>query len=309
MMVVAGEALIDLVLAADGTLTPKLGGGPFNVARTIARLGGDVSFLGAVSTDRFGQQFARQLDLDGVSPVATVRTDAPTTLAVAELDDHGSATYHFYFDGTSAPSLSSVPTAARTCDALHVGTLGLVLEPMATTLVDLVAGLDPEVLVMTDPNCRARAIRDREAYLARLAQVHTRAHVVKVSTDDAEFMAPGRSALDLAGDLVAGGVRAVLVTGGSEAAWVVSPHGATPVPTVAVRVADTIGAGDSFGGAFLAWWRAAGLGIADLDDHAALVAATAAAQQVAAITCSRVGADPPRRGDLPAEWSRWPNTL
>jgi fructokinase len=305
MMVVAGEALIDLVLAADGSLTPKLGGGPFNVARTIARLGGDVSFLGAVSTDRFGQQFARQLELDGVSPAATVRTDAPTTLAVAEIDDHGSATYRFYLDGTSAPSLDAVPAAARACEALHVGTLGLVLEPMATTLVDLVDSLPDDVLVMTDPNCRARVIPDRDAYLARLAHVHRRAQVVKISTDDAEFMAPGRSALDLAADLVADGIRAVLVTGGSEAAWVVSPQGATSVPTVPIRVADTIGAGDSFGGAFLAWWRAAGLGIAELAQHDALVAATAAAQQVAAITCSRVGADPPHRADLPAEWGHW----
>ena len=305
MMVVAGEALIDLVLAADGSLTPKLGGGPFNVARTVARLGGQVSFLGAVSTDRFGQQFVHQLEVDGVSLAATVRTDAPTTLAVAEIDDHGSATYRFYIDGTSAPALAEVPAAARSCEALHVGTLGLVLEPMATTLAGLVDQLGPDVLVMTDPNCRERVIHDRDAYLARLAHVHTRAHVVKISTDDAEFMAPGRSALDLAGDLVADGIRVVLVTGGSEAAWVVSPHGATAVPTLPIRVADTIGAGDSFGGAFLAWWRAAGLGIAELDQHDALVAATAAAQQVAAITCSRVGADPPHRSDLPAEWGRW----
>lgn len=305
MMVVAGEALIDLVLAADGSLTPKLGGGPFNVARTIARLGGDVTFLGALSTDRFGDRFAQQLLDDGVSPAATVRTDAPTTLAVAEIDDHGSATYRFYLAGTSAPSLAEVPPAARACEAFHVGTLGLVLEPMATTLVGLVHSLPDDVLVMTDPNCRDRVIHDRDAYLARLADVHTRTHVVKISTDDAEYLAPGVPAVDLAGELVAAGVRAVLVTGGSEAAWVVSAFGVTKVPTVSVEVADTIGAGDSFGGAFLAWWRAAGFGIAELANHDALVAATAAAQQVAAITCSRVGADPPHRSDLPAEWGRW----
>eukprot|EP01041_Mallomonas_annulata_P030669 gene30669-52848_t len=67
-MVVAGEALIDLVIRTNGSVTAALGGGPFNVARTIARLGGEVGFLGSVSDDRFGSMLAAQLLADGVSP-------------------------------------------------------------------------------------------------------------------------------------------------------------------------------------------------------------------------------------------------
>jgi fructokinase len=301
-MVVAGEALIDLVIRTDGSVTAALGGGPFNVARTIARLGGEVGFLGSVSDDRFGSMLAAQLLADGVSPAATVRCDLPTTLAAAELDDHGSATYRFYLADTSAPALTTVPSAVRAADTLHVGTLGLVLEPMASTLVGLLGELSPDVLVMTDPNCRARVIPDREAYLARLAEVYAHSHIVKVSTDDAEYLSPGTEPLAVAEAIVASGVRVVLLTAGKEATWIVTADEATPLATSTVQVADTIGAGDSFCGGFLTWWRGNDLGVAELTDHALVVQAAQAAQVVSAFTVTQVGANPPRRDQLDASW-------
>lgn len=301
-MVVAGEALIDLVIRTDGSVTAALGGGPFNVARTIARLGGEVGFLGSVSDDRFGSMLAAQLLADGVSPAATVRCELPTTLAAAELDDHGSATYRFYFTDTSAPALTEVPAVVRAADTLHVGTLGLVLEPMASTLVAFLGELSPDVLVMTDPNCRARVIPDRDAYLSRLAQVYAHSHVVKISTDDAEYLAPDTDPVELARSIVAAGVRVVLLTAGKDATWVVTADEATALPTPLVQVADTIGAGDSFCGGFLTWWRGNGFGVDELADHALLVQAARAAQAVSAFTVTQVGANPPRRDQLDASW-------
>lgn len=303
-VVVAGEALVDLVIGVDGAVTAALGGGPFNVARTIARLGGDVAFLGTLSDDRFGARLRARLVDDGVSPDAIVSTTNPTTLAAAELDAGGAATYRFYLDGTSAPALQAVPALGTAPSAVHVGTLGLVLEPMATTLTRFVLDLPDDVLVMVDPNCRARVIADRDAYLRRLAQVHRRAHVVKISTDDAEYLDPRASPVAVARRLVDDGVRAVLLTGGSEAAWAITSTGETAVPTMPTTVVDTIGAGDSFGGAFLTWWLAQGMGIDDLASHDVVVAAVTAAQQVAAITCARAGAEPPWRHELPDTWGR-----
>jgi fructokinase len=306
VIVVAGEALIDLVLAVDGSVTAQLGGGPFNVARTIGRLGGAVTFLGAVSYDRFGTRLYERLLADGVDTSATVRNDRPTTLAAAELDSSGAATYRFYLVGTSAPALDHVPALAEQPSAVHMGTLGLVLEPMASTLLDHLESLAPSTLVMLDPNCRVRVIDDRDRYVATMQRAYGRSHVVKISTDDAQYLAPALQPIALARELVAGGVGVVLLTAGGDGTWVVSPDAETKVPTAPITVADTIGAGDSFGGAFLAWWIGNGLGVEGLTDHALVVAATSAAQAVAAFTCQQVGAEPPWRTDLPTTWGDRP---
>ena len=78
MIVVAGEALVDLVIDTEGSVRARLGGGPYNVARTIGRLGHPVTFLGAISDDRFGNLLFAQLAADGVGSGATVRTTLPT---------------------------------------------------------------------------------------------------------------------------------------------------------------------------------------------------------------------------------------
>lgn len=306
MIVVAGEALVDLVQSLDGSVTAQLGGGPFNVARTIGRLNGSVTFLGAISNDRFGQRLLRRLIDDGVQTDGTTLTDAPTTLASAELDADGAAAYRFYIAGTSAPSLDRVPEGVEAPTAVHLGTLGLVLEPMASTLLRYLDQLPAPTLVMLDPNCRPSVIDDRSAYVRRLDHAYQNAHVVKISTDDAEYLAPNTSPVDTARAMLRAGVRVVLVTAGSEGTTVVTSTGQTTVPAVPTVVVDTIGAGDSFGGGFLAWWVANGLGVDDLHVHATVVAAVDAAQQVAAFTCRQVGAEPPRRAELPSDWdSAW----
>src|SRR3954452_11106925 len=142
VIVVAGEALIDLIVHPDGHLAAVPGGGPFNTSRAIARLGGDVAFLGRLSEDRFGEQLRGALMADGVALSFTETTDAPTTLAVAELDARGAATYRFHTADTSVPGLSSAAIERALVSApaaLHVGTLGLVLEPIASGLARAVA--------------------------------------------------------------------------------------------------------------------------------------------------------------------------
>ena len=304
MIVVAGEALVDLVIAPSGAVTAKLGGGPYNAARTIGRLGGQVTFLGSLSVDRFGNQLFDHLVADGVGNEAIVRCDLPTTLAAAELDDHGGATYRFYLQGTAAPALDHVPAAVAAPAAVHAGTLGLVLEPLATTVEHYLAQLPSSTLVFLDPNCRPRVVADRDAYQARLERLYLRADVVKLSTEDIEYLTPGSDPLAYATALLGAGPTVVLVTDGGAGAWAVTAHDETMVPVRPVEVADTIGVGDSFGGAFLAWWLDHGFGRTELHDHAAVVEAVDAAQEVAGVTCSRVGAEPPRRTELSARWQR-----
>ena len=105
MITVTGEALIDLVIDGDGCPRPRPGGGPFNTARTIGRLGLAPAFLGRLSADSFGHQLRARLDQDGVQLAVSQPADAPTTLAVVDLDVAGAPRYRFYLAGTSAGAL------------------------------------------------------------------------------------------------------------------------------------------------------------------------------------------------------------
>jgi fructokinase len=305
VIVVGGEALIDLILHPDGTLAAIPGGGPYNTARTIGRLGLPVAFAGGLSTDRFGQQLHAVLAADGVDDGLAVRTATPTTLAVAELDADGAATYRFYLDGTSALAFDTSalpPPSGTVVTAVHVGTLGLVLEPLASAMEALVDRAPDDAIVMVDPNCRPTATPDRAAYLARVDRLLRRADVVKVSGEDLAFLRPGRAPSDAVANLLDAGPGVVLWTDGAEPVRVVTRRGQTAVVPPTVAVVDTVGAGDAFGGGFLAAWVGSGRGRADVQSDEALLDAAHRAVRVAAFTCTRAGAEPPTAADL-AAWN------
>ena len=304
MITVVGEALVDLVVAPDGSVTATLGGAPYNAARAAARLGARTRFAGALSTDRFGTLLAARLTTDGVDTTCGRRTERPTTLAAAELDEHGSATYHFYTAGTSAPDLPSDALRELPADPMFfTGGLALVLEPMAATVIEHLHDMHDDTTVVIDVNARPAVVTDRAGYVANLAVAIGRADVVKVSEEDLAFLADDLT-ID---DLLAGGARAVVVTAGSAATTV---HHESGVSSVDIRrpdapVVDTVGAGDTFVGALMAAWIGA-LGTptrrrSDLtgpDGFAALVAAVDVAHVAASIVVTRQGADPPTRDEL-----------
>jgi len=296
-----GEALVDLVVGADDTITAMPGGAPFNVARACSRLGAPVGLVASVSTDHFGQRLMADLDADGVHTDRIQRTDLPTTLAVAALDAAGTATYRFYLQGTSAAALTTVPLSTST-RAVVAGGLGLAVEPMAIAVERMVRGTGDDVLVLVDLNCRPDAAGDRDRYLGRLQRVLVRADAVKASIEDLRYIDPEDSPTAVAERLVAGRTRAVLLTAGAAATTAVTAAATRAVPVVDTPVVDTIGAGDSFTAALLTWWMANGHSGDDLADVEAVVPAVVAAHQAAAITVGRRGADPPHRGHLPPDW-------
>lgn len=304
MIVVAGEALIDIVVAGPWvTATP--GGAPYNVARGCARLGRPTAIATVVSSDGFGRQLAAGLAESGVADRLLQHTSRPTTLAVAQLDHAGAATYQFYVDGTSAPSLEPV-ALPDDAGVLVTGGLALVLEPMAERVVALVAAAPDGVLVVLDVNCRPSAVDDRTTYLARLDAVLARADVVKASAEDLGYVVPDMPTQAAARSLLTGGARLVLVTDGGQATTIVTAERALTVPVEPVEIVDTIGAGDAFTAAFVVWWTAGGRGAGDLGGLDAVRTAVEAAHVAAAVVVGRQGADPPRVHELPGGW--WPET-
>jgi fructokinase len=307
MIVVAGEALVDLAPRGE-QLLPLPGGSPYNVAVGLARLEADVSYLGGLSTDGFGQTMADRLRAEGADLSLAVWTDAPTTLAVVHLDDTERASYGFYLDGTAAAALEeaalpSLPEGA----ALHVslGAIGLGYEPTGRTLATLMARERGHRFVSFDPNLRPSAIPGRtEDYAARMDEVVADLTLVKVSDEDLELLHPGRDHVEVARSWARSGPGLVVVTRGPDGAVAVAAGGEpVAVPGEAVDVVDTVGAGDAFTSGLLAW-----LGHHDALSDAALRALDAAqieaalryARHVAAITCTRAGSAPPRAAELTA---------
>jgi fructokinase len=301
LIVVCGEALIDVIHNGDGTERTLPGGGPFNTARALARLGVPTSFLGHLSDDPFGRELAELLKTDGASLDLATFGPERTTVAMADVDSEGLAEYQFVVQGTSAPqlTLSMLPDRlSPEVNALHLGTLGMVLEPMASTLVEFIHRERGARVVMLDPNVRAGLIPD-DVYRERLRDAVSRSTIVKASEDDLVWMFPGLGYRDAAEQLLGSGVRLVVVTLGSAGSFGAHRDLRITVEAVPVHLVDTIGAGDSFGAALLAWLHDNGHLEQDLTlESDQLLAALQYACAAAAITCSRAGAEPPWKHEM-----------
>jgi fructokinase len=296
MITVAGEALMDIVADAAGTLTPLPGGAPFNVARIVSRLGEQSSYLGLLSADQFGARLRAELLGAGVQLATPAAVSAPTTLAIAQLDAGGSADYHFYVQGPSAVALrrDDVPPGLLDgCRALALGALSIVYEPIRSTLLELVEQAPASVLVLLDPNCRPHAIPDLESYRRTIERLVKRADMIKASVEDLELICPARDPLTYAAELVARGPAAVVVTDGPNSVTLITRDGLRSIPVPSVEVVDTIGAGDAVVAGLLAWLA----GHPDVDPRAAALevwqGAVGAAVEVAAAVCTTHGATLP----------------
>jgi fructokinase len=311
MILVAGESLIDLIVGPDHGVHASPGGGPFNAVRTIARLGQPTRFLGRFSDDPFGQLLTGKLAQDGVELAIPGWVAEPTALAIVAVGGLGVPEYWFHVAQTAGFVLDQ-PTAQRALradvTAVHVGSLGLVVDPMASELERLVQRLSPDVLLLLDPNWRAQAIPDADAHRARLRRLLLRTDILKTSTEDLSFLVPGRGIADAARILLDWGARCVLVTDGPSSIHAFTDGDQIAVQVPPVEVVDTVGAGDAFGGAFLAWWAERGLARENLAHSPQLLAAVTAAARVASLTCARAGAEPPWRHELDTdeEWGQPP---
>ncbi len=161
-------------------------------------------------------------------------------------------------------------------------------EPIASTIDALVAGLDDDAILVVDPNCRPSAIADPAAYRERLGRILARADVVKVSTADLAYLA----SLEI--DVEA---PVVVVTDGPRPAVVRLGEATHTIEVPSVTVVDTVGAGDTFGGATLAWLVNAGVARTSVADPDVILAAVRFGLRAASIVvrAPRRGPADPRR--------------
>lgn len=302
MILCCGEALIDM-LPQGGLLRPMPGGGVFNTAVGLGRLGVPTGFLWPISRDPFGEMLLARLTEAGVDTGLCPRPDRPTSLAFVTLSE-GEARYDFYDDGTAGREFSAreLPTELADVTALMVGGISLVPDPCGAAVETLVAREAMRIPVMLDPNIRPAFIADDAAHRARILRFIGHATIVKLSGDDLGWLWPGLAPAQAAAEILRRGPKLVLTTEGSASAAAFAACGSVAVPALPVTVSDSVGAGDSFNaGVLAALHRAGALSHEGLPqaDAATLHAAVLNGIRAAAITVSRPGADPPWARELP----------
>jgi fructokinase len=302
MFIVVGEALVDLVGQRGGrTLAVHPGGSPANVALGLGRLGVPVTLKTSLGRDSLGQMVLSHLEASGVRVDGGLQAGVSTSLAIATLAA-GIASYDFRIDW-DVGNLAPLPVEAR---GLHTGSLATALEPGKTSVMDLMRREDDRgrVTVSYDPNVRPALLGDPAQARPDIERLVALSDVVKVSDEDLRWLYPDAGDEDVARGWLASGPALVVVTRGGGGVYAVAAGVELHRPAATITVVDTVGAGDSFTSGVLDGLRRADLiGGARRDALAAIDEATLAsvldtAALIAAITCSRPGANPPTRAEV-----------
>lgn len=299
---VIGEALIDVVESGDDE--PRLarpGGSPYNVALGLARLEAPARFVGRLSGDPLGTILRRHAERSRVDLSLCVDAAEPTTVALVELDATGAAQYQFGVDGTAdfrwtAGELARIPDDVQ---AVHFGSLASWLPPGDAVIAARVAELRAAGVTVTyDPNVRPHLQPDGGAARRQIESALPLVDVVKTSEEDLAHLHPGEAAEDVARGWLTLGPRVVVVTRGGDGSLAVTPSGTIARPPRPVDVVDTVGAGDAFMSGLLDALHRGGRLSRDALDTVPWAEVLDAAALVAALTCARAGANPPRRDEL-----------
>ena len=308
MITIGGENLIDYVQTEvkDGlpVYTAIPGGSCYNVAIAAARQGQTVSYVTPISTDSLGNVLAQRLIDDGIQ-LATPRTDAPTSLAVVSVNN-GQPSYQFYRSDTADRQITPDTLDAAISDqtrVFHIGSLALIEGADADLWEQRFATLAADdVITSLDPNARPVVVKDKDPYVARLLRVMKHAHVLKLSDEDLEYLAPDQPLMEAFEQICSETQAAIIIlTKGADGAVV--RCGSTQFDVAATQanpLVDTVGAGDTFMGTLLVEISKTGLSASELGSIAEneLTRIVTRAAKAAALNCQSAGCNPPYEQDL-----------
>jgi fructokinase len=294
---VVGEVLIDL-LPEGADRKPVVGGGSANTAKALAKLGIDTQFIDGISTDGYGQMAKDELVSAGVKLDYVKYSDKPTCLAIVLLSESGSATYKFVIENTATFdfTLDWLPNPqTERPSLLHIGTLATVIEPGASALFEWAQSVAQVVPIVFDPNIRPAVISDHKQYVAQVERWVGISSIVKVSDEDIRWLYPSLEIDQVVNDWLTKGPSLVLVTYGDKGLTCYRKGEIVSVDSVKVKVVDTVGAGDTVGAVLVEAIVNDGL---DSLTGSRLETMLKRAAKAAAITVSRVGANPPTSEEL-----------
>jgi len=311
MYLVCGEALFDFFSEEDASgLASKVnfkaiaGGSPFNVAVGLRRLGVESALFAGLSTDYLGRRLQQVLADEGVRADFLVDFAAPSTLAMVAVGANGSPHYSFRGEGCADRQLTleHLPALGPEVRGLHVGSFSLVVQPIADTLLALVRRESGQRLISLDPNVRLNPEPNIELWRSRVATLVEYADLIKVSDEDLSLLYPEEDPQRVIEGWLQHRCQLVFLTRGGEGATVFSRvHGEWSVPASTVKIADTVGAGDTFQAALITWLTEQQLdsieGLKQLGREQ-IDAMLKFAVQAAALTCSKTGPDLPYRHQL-----------
>ena len=289
---VAGEVLIDLI--PDGSeRKPIVGGGPANTAKALSKIGIDTQFIDGISSDEYGQMAKEELVESGVKLDYVKYSDKPTCLAIVSLSESGSASYEFAIENTATFDFTStwLPNAQTEQPALlHIGTLATVIEPSASVLFEWAQSVSKIAPIVFDPNIRPAVMNDREQYVKQVERWVSVSSVVKVSDEDLKWLYPNLEIDQVVNNWLTKGPSLIVVTYGDKGLAGYRQGEKVSVDAVKVKVADTVGAGDTVGAILVEAIVKDGL---DALNGVRLEMMLERAAKAAATTVSRSGANPP----------------
>ncbi|HUV15155.1 MAG TPA: carbohydrate kinase [Pelolinea sp.] len=309
MIICCGEALIDFIPTPDGSAyRPCPGGSILNIAVGLGRMQVPVGFLSRLSNDLFGDLLSDHLLRDQVNLHFCPRIDGQTTLAFVSLRDELGVEPQYAFYATGAVdremTVEDLPKQFENeVLALHFGSISLVLEPGATALETLMKRESRKKVLTLDPNVRPALISDVENYRLRFSRWVSLVDILRLSQVDFAYLYPGKDIIELLPEWFNAGLSLIILTQGENGSSAYLPNGTQVfVPAPKVKVKDTVGAGDAYFSAALAFLYDHG----KLSDRSLISGMNAKelkacllfASKAAAINCTREGANPPSRHEM-----------
>ena len=263
-VVALGELLIDFTcISADGegypTMAAHPGGAPANFLAALAKFGAKTALLGKVGSDAFGKLLLGTLRNAGIETDGmVVSDDVFTTLAFVTLDESGDREFSFARKPGADMQMRFEELNLKLIDeakVFHFGTLSLTDEPARSATYQAVEyAKKAGKLITYDPNLRKPLWKDLEVCKQQMLWGLGQADVVKISDEEVQFLF-GMGVQEGAEHILRNyGVKLVFVTCGAEGCYFKNAVACGMVPSLKdIKVADTTGAGDIFGGS--AVWK------------------------------------------------------